>query len=326
MKSSAALRGPYRFPVSPETPAMPARGIHHEDIANLRYRMVEVERRSAAWRCEEYRMLLEQFCGNVGQSAAQTELEGGQPVDSSSSQSAPATPSGLTPQQQQVLPSLMAWQDDDNRECHQGSVFTAVCIWIASSQRSYFSCRTSASPELVPPGRVRHRLDNEEVFVGTVAALCADNSSRNRSAIFSLAGLCDHQLTSLEAAWDKKTPDMPWLTFAKVFGRTLYSERPLAEKVKGYVGSFLCTNNVVQPFAPKRVGEPGVILFPPGTVLLEDTKERFHVLVDLSADQRTRLQYRGIYTKVHTPSIMEVQPDEWHALPRQVSNFSTSSS
>ncbi len=219
MKSSAALKGPYRFPVSPETPAMP---IYHKDIANLHYWMVEVERHSAAWRCEEYWMLLEQFCGDVGQSAAQPELEGGQPVDSSLSRSAPATPSGLTPQRQQVLPSLVARQDDDDRECHQGSVFTAVCIWIASSQRSYFSCRTSASPELVPPRRVRHRLDNEEVFVGTIAALYADNSSHNHSAIFSLAGLCNHQLTSLEAAWDKKTPDMPWLTFAKVFGRTIF--------------------------------------------------------------------------------------------------------
>ncbi len=287
--------------------------------------MLEIERSSAAWRSEEYRRLLEQFAGgDVGQSTAQPE--GGQPVGSSS-QFVPATPSGPTHQQQQVLPSLVARQDDDDREHHQGSVITAVCIRIASSQRSYPSSRTSGPPELVPPGRMRRsnlRLENREVFVGTIAALCADNSSRNRSAIFSAAGLCDHQLAPLEVAWAKKTPNIPWLTFAKVFGRVLYAERPFAEKVQAYVGSFLCTNKVIQPFAPMRVGEPGVILFPPGMVLLEDTKETFHVLADPSTQRRTKLRYCGIYTKVHTPSIMEVQPDEWYALPRRVSSFSTS--
>ncbi|KAH9017594.1 hypothetical protein EDB84DRAFT_1442738 [Lactarius hengduanensis] len=39
---------------------------------------------------------------------------------------------------------------------------------------------------------------------------------------------------------------------------------PMADKVKAYAGSFLCTNKESQPFAPRHVGEPGVILFPPG--------------------------------------------------------------
>jgi hypothetical protein len=59
-----------------------------------------------------------------------------------------------------------------------------------------------------------------------------------------------------------------------------------------------------------------VILLRPDAVLLEDTKDTFHVLVDPSAGKRTELQYCGIYTKVRTRYIMEVQPDEWHALPR----------
>jgi len=209
------------------------------------------------------------------------------------------------------------------------SLLQYVCIRIASSQRSYPSSRTSGPPELVPPGRVRRnnlRLENREVFVGTIAALCADNSPRNRSAIFSAAGLRDHQLAPLEAAWARKTPNIPWRTFSSVFGAYTYSERPMIRKdlaLRPYMGSLLCANKVTQPFAPMRVGEPGVILFPPGAVLLEDTKETFHVLVDPSAQRRTKLRYCGVYTKVHTPD-MEVQRHEWCALPTQVSNFSTS--
>ncbi|KAH8998642.1 hypothetical protein EDB92DRAFT_1836337 [Lactarius akahatsu] len=278
----------------------------HDDTAlarqksDVRYRMMEIEKRSAEWRSEEYRKLLEQFCGGVGQSAAQPE-DGG-PVNSSLSRSAPVTPSGSTPQQQvPVPPNLVAREDNDYRRSrHQGT-----------------------STELVPPRRVRRdnlSLENREVFVGAIAALCADNSLSNRSAIFGAAGLFDHRLAPLEAAWAIKTPDIPWLAFTRTFGGTLFAERPMANKVKAYVGSFLCTNKVLQPFAPRHVGEPGVILFPPGMALLEDTKETFHVLVDPSMGRRTELRYYGTYTKVHT---MEVQPDEWHALPVPVSSFST---
>lgn len=78
----------------------------------------------------------------------------------------------------------------------------------------------------------------------------------------------------------------------------------------------------MQPFAPTRVGEPGLILFPPDVVLLEDTKDKFHVLVDSSVRYMTELRYCGVYTKVQTHYIMEVQPDEWYALPEQVINLS----
>lgn len=275
----------------------------HEDIAltrrelDLRCRILEIERRSAVWQCGEYRKILEQLSGDVGQSTAQPE-GGGQPVGSSS-QSAPATASDATRQRHHALPSLgVARQLDDDRERHQS--------------------RTSTPPELAPPRIVRRsnpRLENGEAFVGTVAALCADRHSRNRSEIFNTLGFCNHLLTLEEAAEAKKTPDIPWLTFTRVFGGNMFSERPMAQKVPAYRGSFLCTNELTQPFAPTRVGEPGVIMFFPGTVLLEDTKETFHVLVDPSIRARTKLQYCGIYTKVRTPYMMEVQPDEWHALP-----------
>ncbi|KAI9465566.1 hypothetical protein BJY52DRAFT_592554 [Lactarius psammicola] len=129
-------------------------------------------------------------------------------------------------------------------------------------------------------------------------------------------GLCDHQLTPQEAAWVGNTPNIPWKAFSRAFGVPLYSERPIIRKVPAYKGSFICTNIVTQPFAPRHVGEPGVILFPPDAILLEESKDTFHVLVDPSPQKRTELQYCGIYTKVNTPD-MEVQIDEWHALPSQ---------
>lgn len=270
----------------------------HDDTAlarqksDVRYRMLEIEKRSAEWRSEEYRKLLQQFCGDVGQSAAQPE--GGRPVNDSLSRSAPVTPSIPTPQQQVPVPSsLVAREDNDDQR----------------------SRRQRTSTELVPLRRVRRddlSLENREVFVGAIAALCADNSPSNRSAIFGAAGLFDRRLAPLEAAWAIKTPNIPWSAFTRTFGGSPFAERPMADKVKAYAGSFLCTNKVSQPFAPRHVGEPGVILFPPGMVLLEDTKETFHVLVDPSMGRRTELRYYGTYTKVHT---MEVQPDEWHALP-----------
>ncbi|KAI9443155.1 hypothetical protein H4582DRAFT_1922771 [Lactarius indigo] len=298
-----------RIFISPNATAIPAGGVQvigmesRVDTAlarqksDVRYRMMEIEKLCADWRCEEYRKLLERFCEDEGQSTAQPK--GAQPIDtgSSSSHSAPDTLSGPTPQQQ-VPPSLVAREDDGNQRLHHQG--------------------TSRSSELVPPRRVRRdnlSLENREVFVGTIAALCADNSLSNRSAIFSAAGLCDHQLAPLEAEWATKTPSIPWLTFQRAFGGFLYSERPTANKIKAYAGSFLCTNKITQPFAPTCVGEPGVILFHPGMVLLEDAKETFHVLVDPSMGRRTELQYYGIYTKVHIPYILEAQPDEWHALP-----------
>ncbi|KAH9042190.1 hypothetical protein EDB85DRAFT_1918472 [Lactarius pseudohatsudake] len=239
----------------------------HDDTAlarqksDVRYRMLEIEKRSAEWRSEEYRKLLQQFCGDVGQSAAQPE--GGRPVNNSLSRSAPVTPSGPTPQQQVPVPSsLVVREDNDDRR----------------------SRRQGTSREFVPPRRIGRCL------LVPSPQLCADNGPSNRSAIFGAAGLFDRRLTPLEAAWAIKTPNIPWLAFTRTFGGSL----------------FLCTNKVSQPFAPRHVGEPGVILFPPGMVLLENTKETFHVLVDPSMGRRTELRLT-----------------EWHALPTLVSSFST---
>ncbi|KAH9070766.1 hypothetical protein EDB83DRAFT_2368113 [Lactarius deliciosus] len=100
----------------------------------------------------------------------------------------------------------------------------------------------------------------------------------------------------------------------------------MGRRLPGYdKGNFLCAGNAEQPFAPKHIGGPGVILFSPGKVLLEDTRERFHVLVDSSVGEKANLQYRGVYTKVRTP-YMEVQIDEWYKLAIQVSRISASMS
>ncbi len=89
--------------------------------------MLEIERDSAAWRSEQYRRLLEKFSNGVqvvGHAVA--EPEDGQPVASSSSQSAPATPSHPTPWERH---SLMAWQEDDGRERHQRSVLLQYYVF-----------------------------------------------------------------------------------------------------------------------------------------------------------------------------------------------------
>ncbi|KAH9058286.1 hypothetical protein EDB87DRAFT_1743166 [Lactarius vividus] len=267
---------------------------------DLRCRMLEIERDCASWRSEEYRKLLEQFGGGVGHAAAaaaavQPELEGRQQPVASSSRSAPATPSGPASLRRQPRPSLAARRGDDARE-HQQRTLT---------------------PQLEPPEVVRRGdPENGGVFVGVITALCANNSPRNRAAIFSAAEIGDYQLAPQEADCARQTPEIPWKVFTRVFGGWLCSERPMGKRLPGYdEGNFLCASNAAQPFAPKHIGEPGVILFSPEKFLLEDTMERFHVLVESSVGEtKARLQYCGVYTKVRTP-YMEVQIDEWYKLP-----------
>ena len=157
----------------------------------------------------------------------------------------------------------------------------------------------------------------ERAFVGIIAKLCARNGTNNRTAIFRAAGLRDRKLEREEAACARATPDISWMAFCKLFGGAPLSERPTGNRVPGYesdTAHFLCTNSVTQPFAPTCIGGPGVILSSPGATLLR----RFHVFIDPSLDgRRTKLRYCGIYTTVHAP--MEVQIDEWHALPTKVS-------
>lgn len=267
---------------------------------DLRCRMLEIERDCATWRSEEYRKLLEQFSGGVGHAAAavaEPELEDRQQPVASSSRSAPATPSGPASRRRQPRPSLAARRGDDGREHHQRTL----------------------TPQLEPPEVVRRGdPENGGVFAGIITALCADNSPRNRAAIFGAAEIGNYQLAPREADCARQTPEIPWKTFTRVFGGWLYSERPMGRRLPGYdKGNFLCAGNVEQPFAPKHIGEPGVILFSPGKLLLEDTRERFHVLVDSSVGEtKANLQYCGIYTKVRAP-YMEVQIDEWYKLATQ---------
>ena len=81
----------------------------------LRCRMLEIEKRCAIWKSDEYRRLLEQFIDGVGPSNPAAQ----QSVASPSSRSAPAVPGGPSAHQQQ--PRLVA-QHDDGRARHQRSV------------------------------------------------------------------------------------------------------------------------------------------------------------------------------------------------------------
>ncbi|KAH9041390.1 hypothetical protein EDB85DRAFT_1922997 [Lactarius pseudohatsudake] len=264
---------------------------------NIRLRILEIERDCATRKADEYRNLLEQFSASDGLGHVAAEPAGGQrPVTSSSSQSAPL--SGPTSQPRQ--PGLVARQDDDGRERRR---------------------RTLTSPELEPPPEVtvvRHvNMENGEAFDGIVAALCADNSPRNCAAIFSAAGLRNYRLAPREAPWARKTPEIAWRAFTNLFGGSVHSERPMGIKTPGYGKNMICASKVTQPFAPAHIGEPGVLLYPleSDTSALLETGE-FHVLVDSSVRKKTNLKYCGIYTRVHTPNL-EVQVDEWHALPRE---------
>ena len=158
----------------------------------------------------------------------------------------------------------------------------------------------------------RGNQENGADLVGIIAKLCADNSLRNRTAVFSAEGLSDYKLTPQETACAGQTPNIPWKTFAWVFGGWRNSERPICNKVPEYE-NFVCTSNPTQPFAPARIGEPGVIFSSPGAALLDT----FHVLVDLGK-KKTELRYCGIYTKVQIP--FQVQVDEWHTMSSKVSN------
>ena len=186
----------------------------------------------------------------------------------------------------------------------------------------YLLARTSAPSESEPPEVVqRGNQENRDAFAGIIARLCADNSAYNRTEIFRAAGVRNYKLTQREAACARKTPGIPWMTFTQVFGGSPYSERPVGstKRSRGYdLRHFLCTHTPRQPFTPTRIGEPGVILSPPGTAL-HDT---FHLLIDPSMNGRkTNLQYFGIYTTVNTP--VDVLIDEWYGLPSQVSIVSS---
>jgi hypothetical protein len=179
---------------------------------------------------------------------------------------------------------------------------------------------TPSVPEPLEPEIVQHRhQENRELFIGIVSALCADNSPRNRSLIFGAAGLGDYQMAPQEATFATQTPNILWKMFsAGYLEDKLYAERPKGRKVPGYhTGNILCLSYVTQPFAPPRIGEPGVILSPPDAALFGET---FHVFVDPSmGEKKTELRYCGLYTSVHGP--LGVHFDEWNRLPEQVSSL-----
>jgi hypothetical protein len=169
------------------------------------------------------------------------------------------------------------------------------------------------TPPVPEPLEEHGNQENKELFIGIVSALCIDNRPHKRSAIFGAAGLDDYPLTPHEAAFASQTPNIPWKALTGIFGGQVYAERPTGRKVPGY--QTLCLSRCTQPFAPTRIGEPGVIISPPDTALSGDV---FHIFVDPSTgEKKVELQYCGLYTKAHEP--MGVQLDEWHRLPEKVS-------
>jgi len=177
-------------------------------------------------------------------------------------------------------------------------------------------------PELAALEVVRRGdLEDGNVFAGTIASLCADRNTRNHTAVLNAVGLYDYRLAPPEVVCAGRTPKMTWKMFRQVFGGWMNAERPMGKRISDYMGNTLCPHRATQPFAPTRIGNPGVIFFTRGKALLEDTLERFHVFVDNSMGRtKTKLQYCGVYTKVKTPSL-EVQVDEWHGLPERVSKL-----
>lgn len=172
--------------------------------------------------------------------------------------------------------------------------------------------------EQVRRRRNTERREPERAFVGIIARLCARNGTNSRTAIFRAAGLRDRKLGREEAACARATPGISWMAFCQLFGGSPHIERPMGNRVPGYesdTAHFLCTNARTQPFAPTCIGAPGVIMSSPDATLVF---KEFHVFVDPLMDGRySKLQYCGMYTTVSAP--MEVQIDEWHALPNEVS-------
>jgi len=167
--------------------------------------------------------------------------------------------------------------------------------------------RPRIPPVAAMPPEAAHRVSSSN---GIIAKLCDSTSAHDRTAIFRAVGVHGRKPAPREAARARKTPDIPWLTFSKVFGGSPHNERPTGRVVSGYeTGHFLCANTEAQPLAPICIGEPGVILSAPGA-RLHDT---FHLFVDPSNGRRTCLQYRGVYTGVRTPK--KVPIDDWHMLP-----------
>ena len=87
----------------------------------LRCQMLEIEKRCAVWKSDEYRRLLEQFVDGVGYSLPAAQ----QSVGGSSSRSAPAIPRGPSTHRHQ--PRLVA-QPNDGRARHQRSVLVQYRI------------------------------------------------------------------------------------------------------------------------------------------------------------------------------------------------------
>ena len=119
-----------------------------------------------------------------------------------------------------------------------------------------------------------------------------------------------------------KTPDITARSFCDLFGGNPYHERPRSKE-----RNILCLNRAAQPYAPQSPGESGVVFIYPDAVLLEDTRETFHLFLNLDPkNSRTdaEIRYIGTYTKVPIVHAI-VEPGEWLSLPAEVSGIFHSS-
>jgi hypothetical protein len=122
--------------------------------------------------------------------------------------------------------------------------------------------------------------------------------------VFERAGLTPLILTRTEVSLAKKTPDIKWAMFIKLFGGTV-TDWPQCPKVPGYE-DFLCTSIIAQPFMPLVPGEPGLVLRLPAVIASETPqsdrdKSTFHVLS--AARSNGALHYKGKYRKIPLPQI-----------------------
>ncbi len=124
-------------------------------------------------------------------------------------------------------------------------------------------------------------------------------------------------LTVEEHALALRTPDITSQRFTALFGGLPSQERPQSREK-----NVICVNQDAQPYAPSSPGESGLLFTLSNTVLLEDTREIFHLFLNRDPRQRyssraKQIRYLGTYKKV--PIIhATVEPEEWLGLSTEV--------
>jgi uncharacterized protein DUF6697 len=155
-----------------------------------------------------------------------------------------------------------------------------------------------------PPRGVGHR-DNR---------FCSRDA---RKRILREAGVDMSSLTVEDHALALRTPDITSQRFTALFGGLPSHERPQSREK-----NVICVNQDAQPYAPSSPGESGLLFTLSDRVLLEDTRETFHLFLSRDPRQRSssrapQLRYLGTYKKVPTIHAT-VEPEEWLGLSTEV--------